>query len=193
MNERKWWVRGGLASVVAAVSVAATYAPTLLAGARAAPVGEAVVQAGFSPEGSAQALVLDVINRADVSVRMMAYTFTAPDIARALVRAKRRGVDVRVVVDASESHSRAAVAAMNILVNAGVPVRVNGQYKIQHDKVLIVDGKHVETGSFNYSAAAERSNSENAIVLWNHPELAKQYSEHWESRWSSAQAFNSTY
>ncbi|CAM2164545.1 hypothetical protein BLAT2472_170001 [Burkholderia latens] len=123
----------------------------------------------------------------------MAYTFTAPDIARALVAAKRRGVDVRVVVDASESRSKAAIAAMNLLVNAGIPVRVNGRYKIQHDKVLIVDGQHVETGSFNFSAAAERSNSENAIVLWNHPELAKQYSQHWETRWSGAQPFQSTY
>ncbi|KVW77444.1 endonuclease [Burkholderia ubonensis] len=163
------------------------------AAAAVTPIEGTAVQVGFSPEGTARSLVLGIINDAQASVRVMAYTFTASDIARALVAAKRRGVDVRVVVDAGESHSKAAIAAMNLLVNAGIPVRINDQYKILHDKVLIVDGKHVETGSFNFSAAAERANSENAIVLWNHPDLAKQYSQHWDSRWNSAQAFNSTY
>ncbi|AFJ90393.1 Plasmid conjugative transfer endonuclease (plasmid) [Burkholderia sp. KJ006] len=200
MKTGLWRVRWSLVGMTAlAVStVAAFYAAVPTIAARAAsfaatPIEGTAIQAGFSPEGTARSLVLDIINDARASVRVMAYTFTAPDIARALVAAKRRGVDVRVVVDAGESHGKAAVAAMNLLVNAGIPVRINDQYKILHDKVLIVDGKHVETGSFNFSAAAERTNSENAVVLWNRPDLAKQYSQHWESRWNSAQTFNSTY
>lgn len=46
------------------------------------------VQVGFSPEGSASALVLDTINSAENSIRMMAYSFTDPDVMYALARQK---------------------------------------------------------------------------------------------------------
>jgi phosphatidylserine/phosphatidylglycerophosphate/cardiolipin synthase-like enzyme len=47
----------------------------------------------------------------------------------------------------------------------------------------MVDGRHTETGSFNYSQAAARSNSENVIVVWDNTVVASQYLAHWESRW----------
>lgn len=49
---------------------------------------EPSVQVGYSPEGSARVLVLSAIDSAKTSIRMMAYSFTAPDIMKALVAAK---------------------------------------------------------------------------------------------------------
>lgn len=46
---------------------------------------EPSVQVGYSPEGSARVLVLSAIDSAKTSIRMMAYSFTAPDIMKALV------------------------------------------------------------------------------------------------------------
>ncbi|MEB1024009.1 phospholipase D-like domain-containing protein, partial [Citrobacter freundii] len=57
---------------------------------------EPSVQVGYSPEGSARVLVLSAIDSAKTSIRMMAYSFTAPDIMKALVAAKKRGVDVKI-------------------------------------------------------------------------------------------------
>lgn len=57
------------------------------------------IEVGFSPEGGAQALVLKTINKAKKSIRMMAFSFSAPDVMTALVDAQKRGVDVRVVID----------------------------------------------------------------------------------------------
>ncbi len=53
------------------------------------------VQAGFSPEGSAEQLVLKTIEAAQHNIRLMGYPFTSPEVAGALISAKRRGVDVR--------------------------------------------------------------------------------------------------
>lgn len=50
---------------------------------------EPSVQVGYSPEGSARVLVLSAIDSAKTSIRMMAYSFTAPDIMKALVAAKK--------------------------------------------------------------------------------------------------------
>lgn len=151
------------------------------------------VEAGFSPEGSALQLVLRTIGEARQNIRLMGYSFTSPEVVKALTTAKRNGVDVKVVLDENGNRSKASVAAMNTLVNAGIPVRTNRHYKIQHDKVIIVDGVTTETGSFNYSRSAAQSNSENALVVHNMPELAQTYLTHWQSRWNMGTDWTSSY
>ncbi|MFQ7968383.1 phospholipase D family protein, partial [Klebsiella pneumoniae] len=119
----------------------------------------ASIETGYSPEGTALQLVLKTINSAQQEIRLMGYSFTSPEVAGALVRAKQRGLDVKVVLDWKANTGRqnkASLAAMNLLVNAGIPVRTVSQYKIMHDKVIIADGRNVEVGSFNYTRAADR-------------------------------------
>ncbi|MDR2187007.1 MAG: phospholipase D-like domain-containing protein [Azonexus sp.] len=141
------------------------------------------VQVGFSPEGSASALVLQKIAQARQSIRLAAYSFTAQDVAQALVEARKRGVDVRVIVDDRGNHSKASQAALTLLVQAGIPTRTVSAYAIHHDKYMVIDGSTIESGSFNYTRNAERRNSENALTISEQPTLARQYLEHWQSRW----------
>ena len=130
----------GLISLVLCAPVPAVYA--------------ASIETGYSPEGTALQLVLKTIDSAQQEIRLMGYSFTSPEVAGALVRAKRRGVDVKVVLDWKANtgkQNQASLAAMNLLVNAGIPVRTVSQYKIMHDKVIIADGRNIEVGSFNYT------------------------------------------
>lgn len=164
--------------------------------AQTAPTS-AEVEVGFSPEGGAQTLVLKAIVASKASIRLAAYSFTSPVVVKALLEAKRRGVDVAVLVDEKnnlrEDHSGKARAALNLLVNAGIPTRTVSVFPIHHDKFIVVDGRHVETGSFNYSDAAARKNSENALVLWNDPAIAAKYLSHWQDRWARGVAYQSAY
>ena len=123
------------------------------------------------------------------------YSFTSPEVTRALIQAKQRGIDVRVLLDwkANSAKGSAGVAAMNLLANAGIPVRTVSQFKIMHDKVIITDGRNVETGSFNYSRAAANSNSENALVIRDYPALADTYLKHWQSRWEMGRDWSVSY
>lgn len=161
------------------------------------PPATAAVEVGFSPDGFGEALVLRSINSARQSVRLAAYSFTAPPVVRALVDAKKRGVDVAVVVDfknnLQEDRSGKAKAALNLLVNAGIPTRTISSFPIQHSKYAVIDGSHVQTGSYNYSAAAARYNSENVLVVWNRPDLARVYLENWQSLFDKGQPFMSSY
>jgi len=158
-----------------------------------AAVAAPSIDAGFSPEGSAQQLVLRTLDDARESIRLMGYSFTSPDVVKSLVAARRRGVDVRVVVDDRGNRSRASQAAMNVVVNAGIPLRTNGQYKIMHDKVIITDGQNVQLGSYNYTRSAAESNSENALVVREVPALAQTYLAHWQSRWDGGKNWQSEY
>lgn len=164
-----------------------------------APV-TAEMEIGFSPEGSGEALVLKVINTSRESVRLAAYSFTSPKIVRALIAAKRRGVDVQIVVDEDSNLGKGRNGsiskgreALNLVANAGIPVRTVGRYAILHDKTIVSDGRHVQTGSFNYSQAAAKSNSENVLVVWNNPQLAASYLRHWNSRFAQGAPYRSRY
>lgn len=151
------------------------------------------IQAGFSPEGSALQLVLQTIQSAQHEIRLMGYSFTSPDVVRSLISAKRRGVDVKVVLDDKGNRGKSSIAVMNLLVNAGIPVRTVSQFKIMHDKVMITDGKNTELGSFNYSASAAKSNSENALVIRDDTAVAGTYLQHWQSRWEMGTDWQSSY
>jgi phosphatidylserine/phosphatidylglycerophosphate/cardiolipin synthase-like enzyme len=121
------------------------------------------VEVGFSPGGTAVKLVLEVINEAKSSILVACYSFTNRDIAEALERAAHRGVKVRIVAD--EGAAKDKYSQVPIVKAAGIPVHIATRYAIMHNKFLVIDGVTVETGSFNYTAAAVKSNAENAIVL----------------------------
>ncbi|HDV5025752.1 TPA: phospholipase D-like domain-containing protein, partial [Escherichia coli] len=112
---------------------------------------------------------------------------------KALVAAKKRGVDVKIVIDERGNTGRASIAAMNYIANSGIPLRTDSNFPIQHDKVIIVDNVTVETGSFNFTKAAETKNSENAVVIWNMPKLAESFLEHWQDRWNQGRDYRSSY
>lgn len=156
-------------------------------------VAAPTIEAGFSPEGSALRLLLRTIEDSKQSIRLMGYSFTSPEVVKALMDAKRRGVDVKVVLDEKGNSSKASVAAMNLLVNAEIPVRTVNRFTIMHDKVLIIDNQTVEVGSFNFSRTAARSNSENALVVREMPALAQTYLAHWQSRWDIGTDWQSSY
>lgn len=155
------------------------------------------VEFAFSPREGAEALVIKAIRSSRRDIRIMAYSFTSAAITGALLEAKRRGVDIALVVDYRENvladRSGKARAALSGLVNAGIPVRTIDVYQIAHDKVAVIDGATVQTGSFNYTQAAAKSNSENVIVMWNNPQLAKGYLAHWERNWRQGRAFQPAY
>lgn len=145
-------------------------------GARA----ETSVSVGFSPYGDAHSLVMAIINDAHSSIDMVTYSFTSKPIAVALSNAQKRGVKVRVVADREQSEK--SYSATQFLSNRGVAVRLNGNYPALHSKFLIIDGSDVETGSFNYTAAA-RKNVENVLVIRDAPEVAKVYAQEFERLW----------
>ena len=154
------------------------------------------IEVGFSPNEGGEKLILKVINSARSEIRVSAYSFTSVPVVEALLAAKKRGVDVALVVDykANVSDDRGkSRAGLSALVNAGCRVRTVSAYPIHHDKMVISDRETVETGSFNYSDAAARKNSENVLVIWKNPELARVYLGHWNDRFSRGDDFRTNY
>ncbi|WP_156226405.1 phospholipase D family protein [Herbaspirillum chlorophenolicum] len=147
------------------------------------------IESAFSPEAGGEELVLKVIGSARKELLLAAYSFSSLKIATALVSAEKRGVDVRMVVDDKRNRGKSSIAALSFLANAGIPVRTNSAYALHHDKYIVVDSRHVQNGSFNYTAGAAEANSENVLVIWNDAELAASFAKHWHVRWDQGSAF----
>ena len=171
----------------------AIVAPTGCAVQQPAVTAAPPIEIAFSPEAGAEVLVLKVISSARQTIRLAGYSFTSPAVVRGLIDAKRRGVNVKVLLDDKGNRGQASIAGMNLIVGAGIPLRVVSVYAIHHDKYIVVDGKHAETGSFNFSQAAAKSNSENVVVIWDSPTVAGRYLSHWESRWRQGIEVESKY
>lgn len=142
----------------------------------------------FSPMGGGIELVIGTIDLAKKSIRMSTYSFTEPSIGKALLNARKRGVDVAIVVDKEHNGRRdsGAPSVAKFLTDNGVNVVLTRAYAIQHNKVVIVDGETVQTGSFNYSRSAQKSNAENVLVISRCPKLAASYLADWEKLYQSS-------
>jgi hypothetical protein len=93
------------------------------------------------------------------TILVQAYSFTSAPIAKALLDAHTRGVQVQVILDTSQRNEKYSSA--DFLANQGVPTTIDANHAISHNKVMIIDGETVITGSFNFTKAAQEKNAEN--------------------------------
>jgi len=150
------------------------------------------VQVLFTPEDDATGQIVLLVEQAQKQVLVQTYSFTSKEIAGALISAKQRGVDVRVVTDAEQirrmEHSKAPVVAAG-----GVPVFVDSQHDSAHNKVMVIDAGSanpvVITGSFNFTRAAQFRNAENLLVFRGNRELAWAYLKNWQQHRDHAYPF----
>lgn len=143
------------------------------------PAG-ATFEIGFSPQRNALEIVMSTILDAQKELFVASYSFTSREIAFGLAEAKKRGVDVRVVVDHEQNNSaQGGYNAVDYLESQGIPVKRCSNYAAMHHKFMVADGQHVQLGSFNYTSSANLRNAETAIVIRNAPELAEVYRTEW--------------
>ncbi len=139
-----------------------------------------VLSVFFTPPTGAAKGLIRYLDGAKKNIQVMAYSFTSLDIAEALARAAQRGVEVQVIQDGPTAMNNTEVIAA--LLKGGVIVRGDKAHRIAHNKVMIIDGEIVVTGSYNFTNSAEKSNAENMIVLRS-TGLAQQYSKNFITHW----------
>ena len=136
------------------------------------------VQVFFSPHGGATDAVVAALDHATNNVYVQAYSFTSAPIAKALVNAARRGAKVQVILDKSQRTEKYSEA--DFLKNEAIPPLIDAEHAIAHNKVMVIDGYLVLTGSFNFTKAAEENNAENLLMIYD-PVLAKRYLQNWQA------------
>ena len=141
----------------------------------------------FSPNGGCAEAIVHAVDGARECVYVQAAQFTSAPIARALVAAKGRGVDVRVVVDRKkedDDHSQ-----VDRLLSAGIPTFADGQHHTAHNKLMLIDHRVILTGSFNFTRDADTENAENLLVIDGKPKLLAAYERNFKEHLGHSTAF----
>jgi len=135
------------------------------------------IEVYFSPHGGCTEAIIRELNKGKSTILVQAYSFTSAPIAKALLNAHKRGVKVEVILDKSQRTQKYSSATF--LFNVGIPVKIDAQHAIAHNKVMVIDGETVITGSFNFTKAAEENNAENLLVIRD-KKLAERYIKNWQ-------------
>lgn len=152
----------------------------------AAPVAgdvarETDVATFFSPDGGARRAIVAEINGAREEILVAMYTFTSAEIAESLIRARERGVQVRVMLDEGQRIRGGANGRQSArLIESGIEVRFDSVSGLMHNKFAVIDRRLVITGSYNWTAGAEERNFENLLVIRSSP-IAERYAEEFDA------------
>jgi phosphatidylserine/phosphatidylglycerophosphate/cardiolipin synthase-like enzyme len=140
----------------------------------------------FSPKGGCLEVVVRAISAARHEVLVLAYSFTAREIAQALIDAKLRGVHVEIILD--HSNEKETYTELPFLIEQGLAPLIDADHAIAHNKVMVIDGHKILTGSFNFTHQAEKENAENLLVIEGQSDLARTYRENFHVHKGHARA-----
>ena len=138
------------------------------------------VKVYFSPNGGCQETVIQEISKAQKTIDIAMYNLTTRKISQELVNAKARGVQIRIFLDQGEGNGKYSKG--RYLMDKGVDVRFYAGTGLMHNKFAVIDNKVLITGSFNWTASAERDNQENLLIITDE-NVIKQYAQRFEMLW----------
>jgi phosphatidylserine/phosphatidylglycerophosphate/cardiolipin synthase-like enzyme len=145
---------------------------------------QVTARAAFTPGDNIAGQISDAVRNARRQVLVQAYSFTHDGIAKALIDAQRRGIEVKIIADQGDAEKMERGQILR-LASAGIPVWLDGEHQIAHNKIVIIDAgtpsATVITGSFNFTKAAQNKNAENMVFLSGSEKLADDYVRNWQA------------
>jgi len=134
----------------------------------------------FSPDRGAGDTLIGFIDKCETSIDVAVYSLTHDELANALIRAKGRGVAIRVLIDKVQAASR--YADDEKLEEAGIEVVRDTKAGAMHNKFMIGDNSAVGTGSFNWTKNADENNAENFVIV-RLLYVVKEFQEEFDALW----------
>ena len=129
------------------------------------------IETYFAPDDHPQKRIIQLIEEAQESIDFLYYSFTADDVADALIDQAQTGIAVRGVVDAYQEGTGLGGEYQH-LKDAGLEVYLDRHPEKLHHKVMVIDSRIVITGSYNLTRSAEELNDENLLIIHD-PDIAE--------------------
>jgi phosphatidylserine/phosphatidylglycerophosphate/cardiolipin synthase-like enzyme len=146
-----------------------------------------IIRAYFGPEDDPLEAMVAQINAARRTIDVMCFVFSSQDAAEAMIRAHKRGVKVRVLLDnlfkPEAATARWKYVPAHELIAQNIPVLYDRQRAKLHHKAVIIDNRVVCVGSMNISKNGADENDENMVVLQNLP-VARLFTAQFEQMWN---------
>ena len=145
-----------------------------------------VVESYFAPTDDAMNnAIIPAIETADTTLDVAIFYLTSQEIADAMLAARNRGANVRVIIDATGAGN--TYSKHDQLCAAGVPVKIENWNGKMHMKALVADGDNVIIGSQNFTGAGNTDNDENTLWIQDGAatQIAVDYLSYFNSLWAS--------
>ncbi len=118
----------------------------------------------FSPQDNIiNSEIIPLINNARKYIYMPVFFITNKKIEEALILAHSRNVEIKVINDATNSHTKYTVHKN--LRKAGIKVKTENYAGKMHSKVMIIDNKYSVIGSMNFTKSGNSKNDENVLII----------------------------
>jgi phosphatidylserine/phosphatidylglycerophosphate/cardiolipin synthase-like enzyme len=131
-------------------------------------VAGATIDVYYSPEDAPLDRVVALYDRAKRYIYVSVYGLTSPRAVEALVAAKKRGLDVRMITDQERTQDVKQRSALHTLRLAGIPIRVNQHDGLMHLKQVVIDDEVNTSGSMNHTTSGNRYNDERLDIVTDH-------------------------
>lgn len=151
-------------------------------------VSAASVEVWYSPEDEPLQKVARIYEQATRYIFVAVYGLTSPIVVKALLNAKKHGVDVRVITDRERLNDPNQLRAVSALREAGIPVMINRHDGLMHLKQVVADDEVTASGSMNHTTSGNRYNDERLDVIRDHP-IAVRSREKFLSMWKDRERF----
>ena len=158
---------------------------TTLRKSNAAPlrIADADVSLMFAPQDQPMNNgVRPLIAAAQQSIDVAIFFLTHKGVVADLIAAHRRGVRLRVIVDATSANN--GYTKHELLRTAGVPTKIENWGGKMHAKAAVIDGEYLVLGSMNWTSAGEHDNDENTLLIRS-PRLAAHLQAWFDDLWQS--------
>lgn len=145
-------------------------------------IAEVQLDIRFSPFDETTEPFLALVQSAKQSIFVVIYGFTLSALVDDLIAKHQAGVEIGIILDHTQSAGTAEKVQVQRLLDAGVSFLIGTSPdagNIIHSKFVVVDGRDVETGSWNFSASAARQ-SNNMLLIKGHPDVAAIYLRHYD-------------
>lgn len=124
--------------------------------------------------------LIPLVNRAKKYIYAPTFIITHEKLAQSLISAKQRGVDVKIILDATNTRTPSKISQLR---NAGIPVKTENFAGKLHSKSLIIDDEYIVIGSMNFSVSGAKYNDENVLIIKDE-KLSKFYKEFFNYLWT---------
>jgi competence ComEA-like helix-hairpin-helix protein len=143
----------------------------------------AKIEVYFSLYDDPESIIIEKIDHAKDFINIAMYTFTDREIAQSILKAKDRGVDVKIYLDRSQVNAK--YSKSRYFINNGIKnIRISSNNYIMHNKFAVIDNEIVITGSYNWTASAGERNNENLLVI-DDENIIKEYQNQFNILWNN--------
>jgi phosphatidylserine/phosphatidylglycerophosphate/cardiolipin synthase-like enzyme len=143
----------------------------------------------FSLSDNPQKEIIKNINQAQAFINIAMYIFTDREIALPLVKARERGVKIRLYLDKDQVDYK--YSQSRFLVQKGIKARISSNNYIMHHKFAIIDNRLLLTGSYNWTFSANNRNDENLMVIED-PEIIEIFQNQFINLWTNKYSLERT-